>query len=146
MSDAAADKKITYKVLSIGVPRGQTDIMEIFSQDRVGKMAKDYEFVKGSSFDLLTGWNLGDAANREKMLKIYDDEKPMLVIGSPPCKRFSVLMNLLMGRNLSAGQRDKFHAELDEAIEHIRFCVKIYKKQIEAGRYFLHEHPATASS
>ena len=29
---------------------------------------------------------------------------------------------------------------------HLEFMIKIYRKQVEAGRYFLHEHPATAVS
>eukprot|EP00973_Karenia_brevis_P080860 11217079-Karenia_brevis.AAC.1 len=36
--------------------------------------------------------------------------------------------------------------ELGEAREHIQFVVKLYAKQIEAGRVFLHEHPANATS
>ena len=32
-----------------------------------------------------------------------------------------------------------------EAIEHVRFVVKLYQILAEAGRWFLHEHPARAS-
>ena len=28
----------------------------------------------------------------------------------------------------------------------MRFCCELYKLQAEAGRYFLHEHPAQATS
>ena len=33
-----------------------------------------------------------------------------------------------------------------EALEHIKFCVKLYRIQQSNGRYFLHEHPRSASS
>ena len=33
-----------------------------------------------------------------------------------------------------------------EALEHIKFCVKLYRIQQANGRYFLHEHPRSASS
>ena len=36
--------------------------------------------------------------------------------------------------------------ELKDAKAHIKFCVSLYEIQIRAGRYFLHEHPAGASS
>ena len=36
--------------------------------------------------------------------------------------------------------------ELEEAREHIRFVISIYRIQIEGGRWFLHEHPAGATS
>eukprot|EP00973_Karenia_brevis_P035276 4865280-Karenia_brevis.AAC.1 len=34
----------------------------------------------------------------------------------------------------------------NEAIRHLNFCVHLYKLQIRGGRYFLHEHPLTATS
>ena len=33
-----------------------------------------------------------------------------------------------------------------EARVHLKFVVKLYKKQLAAGRHFLHEHPAGAKS
>eukprot|EP00959_Pyramimonas_sp_CCMP1952_P234397 4897781-Pyramimonas_sp.AAC.1 len=33
-----------------------------------------------------------------------------------------------------------------EGIQHLRFCAKIYSKQVEQGRYFLREHPDRAWS
>ena len=36
--------------------------------------------------------------------------------------------------------------EKAKADEHLRFVCSLYMKQIKAGRYFLHEHPAQASS
>ena len=30
--------------------------------------------------------------------------------------------------------------------KHWKFCAQLYRMQIEQGRYFLHEHPETASS
>ena len=29
---------------------------------------------------------------------------------------------------------------------HLLFCVRLYREQLRAGRYFLHEHPKLASS
>ena len=36
--------------------------------------------------------------------------------------------------------------EYEKAREHVRFCIKIYRMQMEAGRMFMHEHPTGASS
>ena len=36
--------------------------------------------------------------------------------------------------------------ELKRAKQHLEFCVELYREQAKAGRYFLHEHPAYASS
>ena len=29
---------------------------------------------------------------------------------------------------------------------HIEFCIELYREQLKHGRYFLHEHPAYATS
>ena len=31
-------------------------------------------------------------------------------------------------------------------MDHIKFCIKLYTRQMEAGRYWLHEHPWSAKS
>ena len=41
---------------------------------------------------------------------------------------------------------NKFELNRQGAIRHIEFCIKLYRKQMDAGRYFLHEHPWTARS
>eukprot|EP00972_Heterocapsa_arctica_P038713 5705602-Heterocapsa_arctica.AAC.1 len=35
---------------------------------------------------------------------------------------------------------------MSPARTHLHFCLKLYNIQLRAGRYFLHEHPATATS
>ena len=36
--------------------------------------------------------------------------------------------------------------ELKRIKEQLEFCAELYREQIKGGRYFLHEHPATATS
>ena len=141
------DKPIA--VMSVGVKQkavGKVDVMEVFSPERVGEMAECHGLVQGAAFDLQNGWDLNDKKQQKEVERQIELEKPTLLIGSPPCVRFSILMNLLMSKDISPERRSKFHEELDEAIEQLRFCFRLYRKQIKAGRYFLHEHPATASS
>ena len=37
-------------------------------------------------------------------------------------------------------------AEKKRAVMHLEFCIELYREQRKHGRYFLHEHPAYASS
>ena len=67
---------------------------------------------------------------------------PFLVIGSPPCTMFSSLQNLSKNRRCEV----EFKKAMRIAKEHVKFCLGIYKIQMKAGRYFLHEHPNSASS
>ena len=41
---------------------------------------------------------------------------------------------------------EKCKEAMQEAIADLRFCVELYKIQMDHGRYFLHEHPLTALS
>ena len=40
----------------------------------------------------------------------------------------------------------RFNDNLTKAFDHTRFCIKLYFRQMEAGRYWLHEHPWSAKS
>jgi hypothetical protein len=48
--------------------------------------------------------------------------------------------------NKSKMNKDKFEELLQSGLQHLRFCVKLYKIQMDNGLHFLHEHPATAKS
>ena len=87
-------------------------------------------------------WNFNLHSVRERLRKLVRDTKPFLIICSPPCTMFPSLQNLSKGkRNQEQWQRDMKIAE-----QHIKFCVEIYKMQIAGRRFFMHEHPHSASS
>ena len=41
---------------------------------------------------------------------------------------------------------DKWNALIEKGLRHMRFAVKLYRLQAEGGRFFLHEHPNSATS
>ncbi len=130
------------------------DIAEVFSPPRVAQEAvmSSYDGARltpGWSLDLtredpMTGqpWDLGKKEVRQRVRGLVRDTKPFLLIGSPPCTMFSSL------QSLSKRQRDeeKYQKALRAAKEHVKFCLELYDMQMKAGRYFLHEHPHSASS
>eukprot|EP00972_Heterocapsa_arctica_P108681 16002662-Heterocapsa_arctica.AAC.1 len=69
-------------------------------------------------------------------------EKPQLLIGSPMCTAFSCIQGLNWGR-VEPGQKAKL---LERARANLYVCFDLHNIQLVAGRYFLHEHPATATS
>ena len=85
---------------------------------------------------------MSKCAVRERVSKMVRETTPFLVIGSPPCTMFSSLQNLSKKKKNKA----KFYTAMESAKEHVKFCLEIYKMQMYAGRYFLHEHPSSASS
>ena len=123
------------------------DITEVFSPPRVVMQGMKIWLTAGSSMDLLTGWNFELKSDRDRAIRQIDEEKPMLVIGSPPCTYFSMLQELNKF-NMRHDERwlARFNDNLIKAIDHVKFCIKLYLRQMEAGRYWLHEHPWLAKS
>ena len=66
----------------------------------------------------------------------------MLLIGSPMCTAFSTWQRV----NNEIRDPVTVAAEKKRAVMHLEFCVELYREQLRHGRYFLHEHPAQATS
>ena len=58
------------------------------------------------------------------------------------CTWFSLLQNL----NKKHMRKEDWQRAYNKAVEHIKFVFELYEIQVNSGRYFLHEHPATATS
>ena len=87
-------------------------------------------------------WDFTKKSQRDKARTQIQETQPWLVIGSPPCTMPSCLQNLNKGKV----DPDRYRKSLVEAKTHLEFSAEIYQMQIDEGRYFLHEHPTTASS
>ena len=87
-------------------------------------------------------WDLSDKKVQARVRALVRGCAPLFLIGSPPCTAFSSM------QNASRGLRDPkiVAAELEEAKEHMRFCIELYMIQLDGGRCFVHEHPAGATS
>ncbi len=56
---------------------------------RVSQVCKKYGLFLGEAMDLSTGWDFNRGEDRRQAVKHIKQEKPMVVIGSPPCTFFS---------------------------------------------------------
>jgi hypothetical protein len=125
-------------------------VTELFSQPRVTQRLHEAPgpFEAGSSFDLVvdqrTGesWNFLEASHRRRCWARLRAEDPWVVIGSPPCTAFS----LLNGLNKHRTDPDKQARKLTEGKVLLGFALGVYAWQVRRGKYFVHEHPASASS
>ena len=89
--------------------------------------------------DLTTGWDFNIPEHRHQAERYVNQEKPLVLIGSPPCVAFSQLQSL-------TPESENKARKLEEGIRHMEFMVKLYRKQVEGGIIFLHENPAHAKS
>ena len=128
-------------------------VAEIYSPPRVTKAALlllDYNMVPGFAHNLATCDDeenpryFDEAKQRAKAWKKVIDEEPALVVGSPMCTVYSAwqnINNLKRDPDVVARERARVRAGVNLAL----IC-QMYLYQIKNGRYFLHEHPAGASS
>ena len=117
----------------------RVDMCEVFSPLRVGKEAVKFGLNAGDAMDLTTGWDFKKESDRQRAGEYVDKEEPLVLIGSPPCVAFSQLQSL-------SPESENKAKQLAEGIRHMEFVAKLYKKQVDVGRFFIHENPAHAKS
>ena len=126
---------------------------ELFSPPRVnGALASQRVrrgVVAGTSFDLIqdpsTGerWDFLKASHPRECWKRLECEDPWIVIGSPPRTAFSAWNTRL---NFPKMNPDRVDQKVAEGRLLLGFALSVYWWQVARGRYFLHEHPRSASS
>lgn len=124
------------------------DVAEFYSPPRVTELARRMGLKAGWSVDLTTtdsdgrAWDFNEVEMRNRAVREVLVDKPLLLIGSPMCTVYSAMNRI----NHSRMTKEEVNARFRYAKKHLEFSAKLYQMQIDAGRYFLHEHPQTASS
>jgi hypothetical protein len=122
------------------------DLAEIYSPARFGRKCAMYGLRPGFAIDLTTRkpdgdyWDLSKPKDVELLETLQEEEKPFLLIGSPPCTTFSQLLKLSHTEAEMQARQEK------EGKPHMRVAAAAYRRQLEDGRHFLHEHPAGSSA
>lgn len=82
-------------------------------------------------------WDLLNPEDQRAAWTVFHKTRPKLLVASPPCTLFSCLQNL-------NGKPDP--EKYRKAVKMVEFAVDMCVAQHRAGRRFVFEHPATASS
>ena len=88
-------------------------------------------------------WNFCVRADRKLARDMMNRLEPDWIVGAPPCTPFSIWNH---GINFKKMDPTKVEGMIREGVQHLKFVCSLYRKQIRRGKYFLHEHPATAVS
>ena len=124
------------------------DVAEVYSPPRVAQVAREMGFRGGWSLDLTTSesggrqWDFNQLEMRNRAARLILKDRPLLLIGSPMCTVYSCMNRINHARMSPEEVKESFKY----ARKHLEFVAKLYQMQIDAGRYFLHGHPHTASS
>ena len=95
MADEAPTDEHGFPMISGLVERLlSVDVTEVFPPPRVTVHAKKFGLKVGEAYDLSTGWDFRIPSHRAAAYKHVQGEKPLVVIGSPPCTPFSQLQTL----------------------------------------------------
>ena len=156
------DQEIMAIIKSLGGDRGwyrrertralKAIVSEVYLPPRVtaaaAKLLLELRSIPGFAFDLTTAgvdgrlWDFDDKVMRERAIRKVKEERPQLLVGSPTCTACSTW------QRINNGIRDPYIvvAERKRAVMHLECSIELYREQLRHGRYFLHEHPAYATS
>ena len=127
----------------------RNDLSEVYSLPRIVTVAQAAGLRGGFSLDLTAPdpdgytWDFSRPSCRTKARELLKFQKPYLLIGSPPCTAYS---NLQAFNRIRPGGDAKVDEAQRRARVHLMFCCALSREQIAAGRFFLHEHPKSATS
>ena len=89
--------------------------------------------------DFTTGWGFNKEEDCKRAESYMDEHEPLVLTGSPPCVASSKLQSL-------SPESENKAAKLAEGIRHMKFMARLYKRQADTARIFIHENPAHAES
>ncbi|CAL1132850.1 unnamed protein product [Cladocopium goreaui] len=117
-------------------------LSEVYSPPRVTKVCREKGLKTGQAYDLLSGWDLTDKAQRKKFWQSLREEDPMVLLICPPCKAFSILQSL----NFRRMGFDSAFQLVQIGLEHLQLAMELIKWQVKRGKYVIFEHPHGARS
>ena len=124
------------------------EVAEVYGPPRVTEMARKLGMRAGWALDVTTtdddgrAWDFNQLEMRNRAIRRLLQDEPLFLIGSPMCTAVCEL------NHINYAKMDPMEVErrMQYGRKHLEFVVKLYNIQWKAGRYFLHEHPAGASS
>ena len=87
-------------------------------------------------------WDFSLADQRRKAMRKLKEDKPLMLVACPMCAPFSTINEL----NYANMEESEIRKKLHDAMLHMKFALTLCLQQYLAGRLFVFEHPAGASS
>jgi hypothetical protein len=138
--------------VGVDVSTAERTVSELYSPPRVtaaAAMRRGLNIFGLQAFDMTTlspegaPADFSKAPRRAAARRMRAKDNPDWLTGSPPCTAFSILNR---GLNYPKMPAEKVERVIIEGRVHLAFCCQLYKDQLDRGKHFLCEHPASASS
>ena len=125
------------------------DIIEVCSQPRVTLAAEKIGGVRpGASLHITTQdedgrkWDFSELEMRNRAVRKILNEKPLVLVTSPVCADW---ISETDASCVKRGIKEK-RRRVDQSAMHLNFVCNLHMLQHQAGRYFIHEQPRSATS
>ena len=88
-------------------------------------------------------WDFDDPKTRGKArMRVVVRDQPFVLVASPMCSAFSQLQSI----NFAKMTEEKVRELIRRGLVHLLFAMELCQVQVDAGRYYMFEHPWTARS
>lgn len=134
--------KAFYQILKKKEEEDFWQASELYGPGRLAPEVKKRNMDVGTCYDLQTGWDLEQERHREEMWRTLKQERPDILVVSPPCTAFSPLQAINWGR---MDQQKKIRL-IQAGLHHLRLATAVMKWQLNRGGLILFEQPAGATS
>ena len=116
---------------------GKIDFLEMFSGSaKLSQSAAMQGLRVGAPIDLRTGYDLLTAEGRREAMEVIERQQPKIIHMAPVCGPWGQMQNINDPSD-TYQKRKKYLPMVD-------FCARVALYQIEHGRYFIMENPATS--
>ena len=118
------------------------DFMELFNPGNFSSHKGD--LIPGTILDMTVNpeFDLILEERQEQARERVNRENPLILIGAAAVTVFSSMQNINAKHNIGEAWEEK----CTQGLSMLEFAISMYWDQIERGRFFLHEHPANATS
>ena len=120
------------------ITKGKIDFLELFSGSaKLSQIAAMQGLRVGAPIDLRTGYDLLTAEGRRKAMEVIERQQPKIIHMAPVCGPWSQMQNINPNPSDTYEKRRKY-------LPMVEFCARVALYQIEHGRYFIIENPASS--
>ena len=142
MLDLAHGKEASLRIPAYMDGTIRDDVVEIYCAPKICLVALKRGLRAGLSVDVKVGHDLNKKSVQEWMWTQLSARRPRCIVCCPPCKKFSVMQNLNIGK-MDVVQWDNAMAEAEH---HVDLSMDVMAHQSKNGDLAIFEHPARASS
>ena len=135
-------ESLTIQAITNNQTDQSVDFVELFNPGNFKEQKSS--LVAGGTYDVRVNpaIDLTRDSVRQQVRKDTEKEDPLILLGAPPCTVFSPMQNINQKHHIG----DAWEKKKQDGMDLLLFATQCYWDQIERGMFFLHEHPATASS